>query len=215
MPRIACLHTAESNVAVFDAALRELGRDDVELQHLVRADLLADAEAAGGLTPAIAAETSGELRALCGDTDAVLLTCSTLGPAIDQAAPGASVPILRTDAALAHEAVRDGGKIVVLCAVATTLEPTRQLFAEAVRDTEAEIVMRLVPGAWDAFKAGETERYHAIIAKAADEALREGATRVALAQASMAGAAKLATIDPRPLTSPGAGLRAVVEAASR
>jgi hypothetical protein len=214
LPRIACLHTAESNVAVFDEALRELRRADVELRHLVRADLLAAAEKAGGLTPAIAAETSGQLRALCGDADAVLLTCSTLGPAIGEAAAGARVPVLRTDAALAREAVRDGGRIVVLCAVATTLEPTRQLFVEAARDTGAKIVMHLVPGAWDAFKAGEPERYYATIAKAADEAQRDGAARVALAQASMTGAAKLTTVEPRPLTSPAAGLRAIIEAAA-
>ena len=49
---IACLHTAESNVAVFDNALLQLGlSDQTTLHHEVRADLLADAERAGGLTP--------------------------------------------------------------------------------------------------------------------------------------------------------------------
>ena len=47
---MACLHTAQSNVAVFEAACP----DGVQLSHAVRPDLLAAAEA-GGLTPAIAA----------------------------------------------------------------------------------------------------------------------------------------------------------------
>lgn len=85
--RIACLHTAASNAAVFDAACPA----GVRLTHAVRPDLLAAAEAAGGLTPEIAAATAEALRGLEGD--AVLLTCSTLGPA----AGGA----LRADAALA------------------------------------------------------------------------------------------------------------------
>ncbi|HUN50891.1 MAG TPA: hypothetical protein VMU42_07235, partial [Candidatus Sulfotelmatobacter sp.] len=73
---IACLHTAESNVAVFDAAAAALGAN---LTHLVRADLLQAAEAAGGMTPAVAARTAALLHRLAEDADAVLLTCSTLG----------------------------------------------------------------------------------------------------------------------------------------
>src|SRR5260221_713152 len=53
--RVACLHTADSNIAAFEAARRELGRDGVALRHVVRADLLEAAERAGGLTAALAA----------------------------------------------------------------------------------------------------------------------------------------------------------------
>ena len=45
--RIACLHTVDSNIAVFEAAARGL---DIVMSHHVRADLLSRAEAAGGLT---------------------------------------------------------------------------------------------------------------------------------------------------------------------
>ena len=74
--RIACLHTAECNVAIFEAARP----DGVSLRHAVRPDLLAAAEA-DGLTPDIAAATAEALAALRDGADAVLLTCSTLGPA--------------------------------------------------------------------------------------------------------------------------------------
>ncbi|WP_245317799.1 hypothetical protein [Ensifer sp. 1H6] len=47
---IACLHTADSNVAVFEAAARELGLAAGVLRHAVRPDLLEAAERAGGLT---------------------------------------------------------------------------------------------------------------------------------------------------------------------
>ncbi len=50
---IACRHTVDSNIAVFEAAAQGL---DLGLSHVVRADLLSCAEA-------------------------VLLTCSTVGPA--------------------------------------------------------------------------------------------------------------------------------------
>ena len=39
MRRVACLHTADSNIAIFDAAARGL---DVSLRHVVRSDLLAE-----------------------------------------------------------------------------------------------------------------------------------------------------------------------------
>ena len=214
MPRIACLHTAESNVAVFDTALRKLGTNGVELRHHVRADLLAAAERAGGLTPAIAAQTAEALRRLCDGADAILLTCSTLGPVAEVATETMPIPVMRVDAALAHEAVKDGGKIAVLCAVETTVEPTRLLFEKAARGTGAEIAVHLVPHAWEAFKAGDRDRYLAMIAQAVDEAMRSGTTRVALAQASMAGAAALVAAGQQPLDSPMAGLMAAITAAS-
>ena len=214
MPRIACLHTSKSNIAVFDAALKQLDLVGVELRHSVRADLLAAAECAGRLTPAIAAQTAEALRQLCDEADAVLLTCSTLGSAAEAATETTSIPVMRVDAALAREAVKDGGKIAVLCAVETTVEPTRLLFEEAARRTGAEVAVHLVPHAWEAFKAGDRDRYLATIAEAADEAMRSGATRVALAQASMAGAATLVAADQKPLNSPMAGLAAAIIAAS-
>jgi len=210
--RIDCLHTAPSNIVVFDRALREAGLSNVDLRHSVRADLLAAAAQAGGLTPAIARETADALAALCADADAVLLTCSTLGPAVEKVAAGA--PVLRTDAALAVDAVRDGGRVVVLCAAETTMEPTRQLFEQAARGTAAKIVVHLIPGAWDTFTRGDQGRYLAMVARAADEAMQDGAARVALAQASMAGAVALCAAPDRVLASPAAGLRAAARAAA-
>ncbi|AWN48379.1 Asp/Glu racemase [Methylobacterium terrae] len=214
MPRIACLHTFDSNAAVFEEALRATGLAGVSLQHTVRADLLAAAEREGRLTSDIAEETVAVLRGLSAQADAVLLTCSTLGPAAEAAAPDSPVPVLRVDAALAAEAVKAGGRVVVLCAVETTVEPTRHLFEAAARATGAAVSVEVVPQAWAAFKAGDPERYRELVARAAGAAKAAGATRVALAQASMAGAAALLPETERPLTSPTVGLAAAV-AASR
>jgi hypothetical protein len=212
--RIACLHTMASNIAVFEAARADLDPPEpLTLTHAVRTDLLVEAEAAGGLTPRVAEATAQALVALGRDADAVLLTCSTLGPAVARSeAQGHPFPILRVDAALAEMAVQDGGPVTVLCTVETTIAPTRALFAAAAHATGATITIRLVPGAWAAFRAGEMDRHFAIIADAAAQAVRDGAARVALAQASMAGAARLVSGDARPLTSPRAGLAAAVAA---
>ncbi len=214
--RIALLHTAESNVVVFEASHLDLRFGaDVVLHHEVRPDLLADAEKAGGLTPEIAKRAQEALLAMRDGADAVVLTCSTLGPSVGGVVAGAmTVPMLRVDEALAQEAVREGGKVVALCAVETTIQPTRALFEEVAQGTGAEIEVRFVFGAWSAFKEGDRDRYLALVAEAADEAVREGASRVALAQASMAGAARLTREGLPPLTSPAVGLRAAVAAAA-
>lgn len=68
--RVACLHTAESNVAVFDAARRTARLKDMVLHHKVRGDLLAAAEQAGRLTPEIAARTVEALLDLWVGADA-------------------------------------------------------------------------------------------------------------------------------------------------
>ena len=39
--RIVCLHTADSNIALFDAAARAAGFEALELTHVVRAASLA------------------------------------------------------------------------------------------------------------------------------------------------------------------------------
>jgi hypothetical protein len=212
MLRISCLHTAEIHIATFEAARRQLRLDDVVLRHRVRADLLAAAETAGAAIEPTLQRTAAELGVLAGAADAVLLTCSTVGPAAAMAQATTHVPVLRVDQALAREAVKNGGRVIVLCAAGTTITPTRTLFERAALRTGAEIEVRLVPGAWEQFKTGSQDAYFAMIAEAADIAGGEGSPTIALAQASMTGAAKLCR-EIVPLTSPTVGLAAAAAAA--
>ncbi|HTN61087.1 MAG TPA: Asp/Glu racemase [Devosia sp.] len=205
---IGCLHTAATNIAALDAAAA--GMADVVLRHVVRPDLLAAALAAGEMTAQTRAEAEAALRALAEDCDAVLLTCSSIGRAVE-GVQGQAVPILRVDAALAERAVRDGGKVVVLYAAPSSAAPTTQLFAEAAGRTGASLEVCLVPEAWAQFSAGEQVRYFALVAAAAEAAYRDGADVVALAQVSMAGAATLVRGGPEPLSGPSIGLQAVIE----
>jgi Asp/Glu/hydantoin racemase len=210
--RIACLHTADSNIAVLEESLGREGLSAVQLVHQVRADLLAEVEKNGGLTESIEDRTIEALLDLSERADAVLLTCSSLGRVASRASERVSRPILRVDEALAREAVKEGGKIVALCAVETTLGPTRALFESAAQATGARIEVHLVPSAWDLLKAGQTEAYLRTIAEAADKAFDDGYRIVALAQASMTGAVALCRTG-QPLTSPGAGLKAALASA--
>ncbi|WP_338464159.1 glutamate racemase [Franconibacter daqui] len=200
--KIACLHTAQSNVDVFEQAARDLHIPEGTLKHQVMAHLLAQAEAAGGMTPEIEKETIAALAELRTDADVVLLTCSTLGSAANYLAqdPG----IVRVDLALAQEAAKAGAPIVVLCAAPTTIKPTAALFRAVA--PKAPLAIELIPHAWETFKAGQMAEYFKLIAERAQQALDEGAGCVALAQASMAGAKNLLS-HPKVLTSPHSALR--------
>ncbi|MDL2402270.1 aspartate/glutamate racemase family protein [Rhizobium mayense] len=208
---IACLHTAESNISIYEDAAKQLGFPADCLHHHVRADLLFAAERAGGLTPDIEAETAAVILRLAQDADVVVLNCSTLGPAASLAADRCEVPIVRADGALAENAVEAGGKVTVLCTTETTIAPTTRLFEEAAKTTGAEIDVRLIYGAWVLFRAGKQDAYLAGIAEAAEAAYREGAKTVAFAQASMTGAVALLGNDyARPLSGPTAALQAAI-----
>lgn len=210
--RIACLHTAESNIDVFNTAAEQLNLPKHSLHHEVRADLLAAAELAGGLTPGIERGTCDVLLDLARDADAVLLTCSTLGPCISSVSTISAVPVMRVDSALAEMATQRGGNVIALCTVETTLGPTAEVFAQAAKRFGSEVEVRLVPDAWELFKAGQRASYLSAIATTAEEAFDSGAAVVALAQSSMAGAADLVTRGPKPLTSPSAGLAVAMKA---
>jgi hypothetical protein len=209
--RIGCLHTAESNIDVFEMALARMDAPAVTLVHKVRCDLLSEAQEIGGLSPEIERRTNDALADLSAEVDAVLLTCSTLGPCVTNERIG-SVPVVRVDSALANEATCAGGRVLVLCAVETTLAPTTRLFVEAGKKTGASVEVRLVQGAWPLFMSGQSANYLASIAAAVMKAYDDGADVVALAQASMAGAADLVAGDARPLCSPASGLQTAMRA---
>jgi Asp/Glu/hydantoin racemase len=212
---IACLHTAESNIPIYEDAARELGLPVGALHHHVRADLLLTAERLGGLTADITTETAHVLLHLAQEADAVVLNCSTLGPAASLAADQSAVPVIRADGVLAETAVKAGGKVTVLCTVETTIAPTTQLFEEAAKATGAEIDVRLIAGAWALFRAGKQAAYLASIAEAAGAAHRDGAKTVAFAQASMTGATRLLNSNTaQPMTGPLVALEAAIKAAA-
>ncbi|MEU6210435.1 aspartate/glutamate racemase family protein [Streptomyces sp. NPDC047023] len=202
-PDLTLLHTSPVHVPVFDA-LRDRDRPGAVLRHLVAPELLDRAIAQG--PDAVAPALRG---LLAGSAAPVLVTCSTLGAVAESLAPDLSVPVLRVDRPMAADAVRRGGRIVVLAALESTLAPTLDLLAQEARTAgmrPPSVRAQLVAGAWERFAAGDPAGCHALVARAADELT--GADVVVLAQVSMAGAAWLTTTRVPVLTAPGPGLAA-------
>ncbi|KOU82629.1 arylsulfatase [Streptomyces sp. XY593] len=197
------LHTSPVHVPVFDG-LRDRHHPGAVLRHLVAPELLDRARADG---PRSVAPALRELLAAAGPGP-VLVTCSTIGATAEALAPALGAPVLRVDRPMAAAAVRTGPRIAVLAALASTLTPTAELLAEEAGGRPLSVVPHLVPGAWESFGAGDTARYLSQVAEAADAVT--GADVIVLAQASMAGAADLATTDTPVLSSPAPGLAAAL-----
>jgi len=202
---ILCFHTAASNIAIFDDAATTLGRDSAPLNHLVMPALLAEAERSGGMTAQLRCHIAQLIKAMLPQFDAVLITCSTLGPVADDFS--VQDRVMRTDGMLAAALQRHTGPTVALCAAESTLTATRTHFCQPGSQTE----VALVEDAWAAFKAGDTTRYFALIAAAAEQAYQQGAIAVALAQSSMTPVALQFPKSRRPLTGPHLALQACYE----
>jgi Asp/Glu/hydantoin racemase len=129
----------------------------------------------------------------------IMVTCSSIGPAVETAATLVSVPVLRVDRPMADQAVAAGKRVGVIATLSTTLEPTADLIRRcaAMAGKQIDLKSKLCEGAFDALMSGDAEKHDATVAAA----LRELAAEVdviALAQASMARVVdKLAAEDRR------------------
>ncbi|MFM0395951.1 arylsulfatase [Paraburkholderia phytofirmans] len=208
--RISFLHTMDGNRQVFEQAAETLGLRAEDLHHEVRADLREAVDRTGAFSDELRAQTNQHLLALAADSDAVILTCGTLGPAVaDIKSP--PVPIVRADVALAAAAAEVGGRIVVLCAAESAIEATRKLFTEHASKHAASVEVVHVGHVWALFKAGDIQACLVAAASSADAAYEAGATVVAFAHPWMAAAAGLVQKGRRPLDSPSAALHAATQ----
>ena len=210
---VAFLHTADVHVATF-STLVDAAAPGLVARHDVRPELLAAARATG-VTPALTLEIRAAMRT-AADTGAsvVACTCSTIGGAAETAGVDGSFRALRIDRAMADDAVRSGGRILVVAALESTVAPTLELLhgSAASLGTTVDAEVAVVPGAWASFEAGARGEYLDAIVDAVRDRAGE-VDVVVLAQASMASAADLCVDVPmRILSSPGPGVDAVVRA---
>jgi Asp/Glu/hydantoin racemase len=150
--------------------------------------LIKDVIARGELTAKTARRVAGHIAsAEEAGGDFILVTCSSIGPAVEAAAPLTGVPVLRVDQPMADEAVRVGGRVGVIATLPTTLAPTADLIRRraVLAGKDVELTPRLCEGAFDALMGGDAAAHDAMVAAALTE-LAAQADVIVLAQASMA-----------------------------
>lgn len=212
---IAFVHTALGLPPVFDALADEL-LPGVERFHLADESLLGVTRRAGRLTPATSRRVLTTIEsAVDAGADLVVVTCSSIGAAVEAAQPFVDVPVLRIDEPMADAAVRMGTTIGVLATLQTTLEPTTDLVSRraAAAGEEVRVVSRLCDGAFDALARGEREQHDELVRAGLEELARE-ADVIVLAQASMARVVEaVADVGVPVLSSPRLGMERVAELA--
>ncbi len=184
---LAFIHTAPVIIPVFmDLHKKEM--PDVDAFNIVDESLLKNTIRDGTLSETTIRRLVGHVQsAQDGGANAVLVTCSSIGPAVEPARKAVPIPVIRVDEAMAEEAVWLGRKIGVAATLSSTLEPTVALLkaTAAAQQREAEISSCLCDGAFEAVSSGDPAAHDRIVTARLLE-LMECVDVIVLAQASMA-----------------------------
>src|SRR5699024_3026428 len=127
MKTLGLIHTSATLVPVFKD-LCDIHLTDIDTFNIVDDSLISNVRKAGKLTPDIARRVVNYVEsAEKAGADFILVTCSSIGKAVEQSAPLINIPVLRVDQPMADMAVQTGAKVGVIATLPTTLEPTSDL----------------------------------------------------------------------------------------
>jgi Asp/Glu/hydantoin racemase len=185
--KLGLIHTSATLVPVF-AQLCKDKLPDVDVFNIADDSLVRSIREAGSLTATIARRVAAYLEsAELAGADYIMVTCSSIGPAVEAGAKLTGVPVLRVDQPMADIAVATGKRIGVIATLSTTLEPTADLVlrrAELV-GKDIQLTSRLAEGAFEALMGGDATKHDTMVAAALKE-LSKQVDVILLAQASMA-----------------------------
>ncbi|MFL1012139.1 aspartate/glutamate racemase family protein [Flavisericum labens] len=180
------VHTSATLVPLFQQLTNDYLKN-VETFNIVDDSLIKDVIKKGELKPNTAARVVHHIQAAeDAGADVILVTCSSIGVAIETAATLSTVPVIRVDQAMADEAIQTGNKIGVIATLPTTLEPTTDLVKRRaeVAGKAVTITSKLCDGAFEALMSGDGANHDQMVASALKELMKE-VDVIVLAQASM------------------------------
>ncbi len=184
---LGLIHTSATLVPVFGQLCKEK-LPGVNVFNIADDSIVKGIIAAGSLTPIIARRVAGYLEsAELAGADYIMVTCSSIGPAVEAAAKLIGVPVLRVDQPMADRAVVSGKRIGVIATLRTTLEPTADLILRraVAAGKQIELTSKLCDGAFEALMSGDSATHDAKVSSTLKE-LSKQVDVVVLAQASMA-----------------------------
>lgn len=187
MKTLGLIHTSATLVPVFQK-LCDAYLQDIDVFNIVDDSLISDVIKQGKLTSATARRVVNYVgSAEDAGADFIMVTCSSIGAAVEKSASLTGVPVLRVDQPMADRAVETGSKVGVIATLPTTLQPTSDLVSRRAEEAGKNIALtsRLCEGAFDALMDGNAAKHDQMVAKALKE-LSESVDVILLAQASMA-----------------------------
>lgn len=209
--QIAMIHTVSGLIPVFDA-LTKTHLPQWQGFNMLDESLLRGTIRDGELSQITMWRLAQMIRsAVDAGASAVVVTCSSLGPAVDAAKAFCPVPLFRIDEGMARAAVERGPRIGVLATLSTTLHPTSDLIARsaAQANRDCSVIAQVAEGAFQKLSTGDTAGHDEMVAQSLRDLARKTDV-IVLAQASMARALALVqdALAPLPvLTSPEIGIQ--------
>ena len=187
MKRVACIHTVYSVIEEFTRQLRQELPEGC-LIHTMYDDFLATDPAATGVFSSAnfrRLRLDLQTQAMTG-ADLLLVSCSTLSPAVHLLRKEFPVPVVAIDDAMMEAAAAMGEKIGLLATAASTVQPSSDALLAAAQAVEKKVDVQVLcnEGAIRALKAGDIRTHDRLVLEMADRL--EGRDVVVLAQASMA-----------------------------
>lgn len=204
---VGLIHTSPAMLPVFKPLVQELLPAGVTTFNMVDESLLCDIIEQGKCPPTTARRLVGHvLSAEQAGATHILVTCSSMGRAVETARSLTSATVLRVDQPMADRAIATGSRIGVAATLPSTLEPTVELIRRTAAAAGREIALtaRVVEGAFQAVMNGQPDKHDQFVASAIAE-LNQTSDVIVLAQASMARVTDALPPEQRPvpiLTSP-------------
>src|SRR2546425_2990152 len=163
---IAFIHTSPTMIPTFKPLIAELLPAGVNTFNMVDESLLCDIIREGALPPMTARRLVGHVvSAEEAGASIVLVSCSSMGRAVEASRLLCSATVLRVDEPMAREAVSIGGRIGVVATLPSTLEPTvaliRTVAGEAGRTIDVKA--QVVEGAFAAVISGDGAKHDALV----------------------------------------------------
>ncbi len=173
-PRVVLLHGTPVAIEPIQRAFATRW-PEAEAVDLLDASLSVDRARDHELTPRMFerfVELGGYAQRL--GAEAILVTCSAFGPAIERMAKELPVPVLKPNEAMFREAIGRGRRIGMLATFAPSVLTMTEEFEQFVGElggeagakvgAQATLETIVVEGAMDALRKGDADRHNALIA---------------------------------------------------
>ena len=206
--RIALIHALAHSVTPINTELAHAWPEATRM-NLLDDSLSADlAQSSAGLDAAMHQRflVLGAYAVATG-ANAILFTCSAFGSCIDAvAAAHPGIPVLKPNEAMVLEACQAGGRIGLVASFAGTLDSMPSEFPGGT-----DLRCALTEDAMRALNEGDGDAHDRYVVQAARSLVAQGCTVIALAQFSMARAAKSVSeaVGVPVFTTPGSAVKAL------
>ncbi|WP_421949971.1 aspartate/glutamate racemase family protein [Pelagibacterium sp.] len=216
-PRIVLLHATPVAVQPIEDAFRAIW-EEPELVNLLDDSLSPDRALTQNLTPEMIERFVSFGRYGHGiGADAILVTCSAFGPAIDRLAGELPVPVLKPNEAMFRAALNKGENIAMVATFRPSVVTMEAEFKEFMAETgaRAKLTTIVVEPAMAALRAGDAETHNRLIAENAEELSTFDTIMLAHFSTSRAARALSEKTTVPVLSAPGAAVSRLRELLSR